>query len=70
MFGGHTIFLNPELRWKQCSVVFIWTSDLAVNDAHSPVYLSQAKYNAMAKYTLPKYYLAKYTLTWVLVKVQ
>ena len=27
------------------------------------IYMTQAKYNDMAKYTLPKYYLAKYTLT-------
>ena len=39
------------------------------SDIYLCVYMSQAKYNAMAKYTLPKYYLSKYTLTWVLVKV-
>ena len=36
---------------------------------YSNIYMSQAKYNAMAKYTLPKYYLTKYTLTWILFKV-
>ena len=34
MFCGHHIFLNPDLRLNQCSVVVIWNSDLAVNDVH------------------------------------
>ena len=34
------------------------------------IYMSQAKYHIMVKYTLLKYYLAKYTVTWVLVKVK
>ena len=34
MFGGHTIFLNPDLKWKQCSAVVIWNLDLAVYDVH------------------------------------
>ena len=33
------------------------------NTGKKKLYMSQAKYNVMAKYTLTKYYLAKYTLT-------
>ena len=30
--------------------------------SYAYIYMSQAKYNVMAKYTFTKYYLAKYTL--------
>ena len=34
MFCGQDTFLNPDLRWKPCSVVTIWNLDLAVSRVH------------------------------------